>query len=110
MDKAIEYSLEKLGYNTLRPNQDIVIKQYLQGHDILFCSPTGSGKSLLFEVAPFLHQYIENKVDQCTCLVISPLSALMKSPVQRLISKGIKAVYLKDGDSKDILYEVTMGK
>ena len=46
----------------------------MKGKDVLFCSPTGSGKSLVFEMGPF--QYLE-KNQQCTCIVILPLAALM---------------------------------
>ena len=58
----------------------IVIEQYMKGKDVLFCSPTGSGKSLVSEMGPFLFQYLE-KTQQCTCIVISPLAALMKLQV-----------------------------
>ena len=34
-------------------NQEEILKQILNGRDILFCSPTGSGKSFIFEVALF---------------------------------------------------------
>ena len=62
------------------PNQRIVTEQYMKGKDVLFCSPTGSGKSLVFEMEPFLFQYLEKK-QQRTCTVISPLAALMESQV-----------------------------
>ena len=32
----------------------IVTEQYMKGKDVLFCSPTESGKSLVFEMGPFL--------------------------------------------------------
>ena len=37
----------------------IVIEQYMKGKDVLFCSLTGSGKSLGFEMGPSLFQYLE---------------------------------------------------
>ena len=60
------------------PNQRIVTEQYIKGKNVLFCSSTGSGKSLVFEMGPFLFQYLEKK-QQCTCIVILPLAALMES-------------------------------
>ena len=42
----------------LCPNQEEILKQVLNGRDILFCSPTGSGKSLIFEVAPFAFHFL----------------------------------------------------
>ena len=59
------------GYTKLMPNQGIVIEQYMKGKDLLFCSPTGSGKSF---------QYLEKK-QPCTCIVISPLAGLMELQV-----------------------------
>ena len=99
IEEALQFALNKNGYSQFRLNQKIVIEQYLKGRDVLFCSPTGSGKSLVFEVAPFLFQHLE-KTQKCTCIVISPLSALMKSQVEKLTNKNIKAVYLKDKESK----------
>ena len=58
----------------------IFIEQYMKGKDVLFCSPTGSGKSLVFEMGPFLFHYLEKK-QQCTYIIISPLAALMESQV-----------------------------
>ena len=95
IENAIQYALNKNGYMQLMPNQRSVIEQYLKGRDVLFCSPTGSGKSLVFEMAPFLFQYLEKKHD-CTCIIISPLTALMKSQVEKLSIKNIKAIYLRD--------------
>lgn len=99
IEEALQFALSKNGYSQFRLNQKIVIEQYLKGRDVLFCSPTGSGKRLVFEVAPFLFQYLE-KTQKCTCIIISPLSALMKSQVEKLTNKNIKAVYLKDKESK----------
>ena len=53
MNEAIKKSLEYFGYENIRPNQEKVVRNYLEGKDVLFCSPTGSGKSLTFELAPF---------------------------------------------------------
>ena len=58
-------------------NLCIVIEQYMKGKDVFVCSPTGSGKSLVFEMGPFLFQYLEKK-QQCTCIVMSPLAALVE--------------------------------
>ena len=75
---ALERSLWK--YCTLSDpcEPDCVIEQYMKGKDVFFCSPTGSGKSLVFEMGPFLFQYLE-KTQQCTCIVI--LAALMELQV-----------------------------
>ncbi|XP_045172686.2 uncharacterized protein LOC123534475 [Mercenaria mercenaria] len=97
---AIAYGLSKNVYKDLKPYQGTVIEQYMSGKDVLFCSPTGSGISLSFEIAPFLFQYLEHKQAECTCIVVSPLAALMKAQVQELNKCGIKALYLMDSETQ----------
>ena len=96
MDSVLKEALERLGYSHLRPNQKQVIENYISGKDVLFCSPTGSGKSLTFEVAPYIYKGLSGAHYPCVAIVISPLTSLMKTQVKNLQSKGIKAVYLRD--------------
>lgn len=100
---AIQYGLQRNGYLQLKPNQGDVLTQFLNGRDVLFCSPTGSGKSLIFEVAPFAFQYLSKTENSCTCIVVSPLAALMKSKAHELKMRGTKTLYLRDimSDYKD---------
>jgi len=43
---------------SIRAGQQQVIEAHLSGKDVFFCSPTGSGKSLCFEIAPFVYDYV----------------------------------------------------
>ena len=54
----------KSSYTELRPNQGLILKQVLNGRDVLFCSQTGSGKRIIFEVAPFAF-HILSHVKSC---------------------------------------------
>ncbi|CAG2233679.1 recQ [Mytilus edulis] len=92
---AIDFGLQKLSFTEIKINQRKVVESFLAGKDVFFCSPTGSGKSLTFEIAPFVFKYLQ-KNDMCIVLVISPLTSLMRTQTQALNRKGIKAVYLKD--------------
>ncbi|XP_053395849.1 ATP-dependent DNA helicase RecQ-like [Mercenaria mercenaria] len=111
-DSAVAFALQKNGYSELRENQRAVTEQYVNGNDALLCSPTGSGKSLIFEMAPFMFQYMENKDKECTCLVVSPLTALMNAQVEKLTKKNIKAIYFKDNEQKGrhVYYDIENGK
>ena len=95
MDEVIKYAIGKLKYDRIRPNQEAVVKGYLEGRDVLFCSPTGSGKSLTFEVAPSAFKFLHN-ISDASVIVVSPLVALMQYQAEGLQKRGMKAVYLQD--------------
>lgn len=79
------------GHDEFRPLQEDIIKSVYSGKDTLGLMPTGGGKSITFQV-PTLAMV-------GTCLVITPLVALMKDQVDNLKKKGIKAVAIYSGMS-----------
>ena len=78
--------LERFGHRDFRPGQAAIIETVLAGHDVLAVMPTGSGKSLCYQLPAVLR-------DGCA-LVISPLIALMKDQVDALQAQGIAATYV----------------
>ena len=77
------------GHSNFRPLQEDIIRQVLQGSDVLALLPTGGGKSLCFQI-PAL-------IKPGTCIVISPLVALMEDQVNALKEKSIKAIAITGG-------------
>jgi ATP-dependent DNA helicase RecQ len=75
---------EHFGFQRFRPGQEKVVRSALSGRDTLALMPTGSGKSLCFQL-PAL-------VMEGSTVVISPLIALMKDQTESLAQKGINAV------------------
>jgi ATP-dependent DNA helicase RecQ len=67
---------EMFGHEALKPGQAAVIEQVMAGKDVLAVMPTGSGKSLTFQLPAML--------SEGTTLVISPLIALMKDQLESL--------------------------
>jgi ATP-dependent DNA helicase RecQ len=82
-------------FTEFRPLQENIINAVLDREDTLALLPTGGGKSLCFQIPALLKEGI--------CIVISPLVALMKNQVQRLNDKGIKAIALTSGTSRNQL-------
>ncbi|MEX2210019.1 MAG: DEAD/DEAH box helicase [Patescibacteria group bacterium] len=74
------------GQRTFRPSQEEVIRDVLAGRDVLFVTPTGSGKSLCFQLPGLL-------LDGQT-MVISPLKSLMKDQVEGLLKRKVPATYI----------------
>ena len=74
------------GHRDFRPGQEEIIRAVLAGRDVLAVMPTGSGKSLGYQLPALLLPGLT--------LVVSPLIALMKDQVDELNRKGIRAAAL----------------
>ncbi len=73
-------------HEDFRPGQWDIIEAVLQGKDVLAVLPTGSGKSVCYQLPALM-------LDGLT-LVVSPLIALIEDQVARLRARGIAAALL----------------
>ncbi len=95
----LEKILEKnWGHKNFRPNQKEIIQSLLEGKDTLAILPTGSGKSVCYQLPALITKGV--------CLVVSPLIALLKDQVQQLNKRNIPAAALYSGLSTDESNEV----
>src|SRR5512139_2490556 len=81
-ERAREAARRYFGYSSLLAGQEETMSALLDGHDVLFVSPTGSGKSLTYQVSGVL-------LEGCT-VVVSPLLALQQDQIEGLLEGGPK--------------------
>src|SRR5690625_3275761 len=85
------------GYETFRAGQAETINHVLHTKNTLAVMPTGSGKSLCYQI-PALAM-------DGTAIIISPLISLMKDQVDALIANGISATYINSSISATLQQE-----
>ncbi len=71
------------GYETFRPGQEGIVTTLLEGRSVLAVMPTGSGKSLCYQVPALARGGL--------AIVVSPLVALMQDQVAALKLAGVAA-------------------
>lgn len=74
------------GFDSFREGQEAIIEQILDGNSALAVFPTGSGKSLCYQLPALLLPGLT--------IVVSPLIALMKDQVDFLLRRGVKVARL----------------
>ncbi|RJG17787.1 RecQ family ATP-dependent DNA helicase [Massilia cavernae] len=90
---AISTLLKKVfGIERLRDGQRRVIDSVLDGKDTLAIMPTGSGKSLCYQIPA--------RIFPGTTIVVSPLISLMKDQLEKLVELGIGATQVNSSLSR----------
>ena len=78
------------GFNAFRGVQDQVVDRVLAGQSTLAVMPTGAGKSLTYQLPAVMLPG--------TCVVVSPLIALMHDQLRSAAANGIRAASLTSAD------------
>lgn len=90
---------QHFGYEAFRDGQAEAILNLLAGRDVVLVMPTGSGKSLCYQLTALLLPDVT--------VVVSPLIALMKDQVDALERQGIAATFLNSSvDSAEMAYRL----
>ncbi|HKP83673.1 MAG TPA: ATP-dependent DNA helicase RecQ [Pyrinomonadaceae bacterium] len=89
---AIASLQRHFGFEDFREGQREVIGSILEGKDAVVVMPTGSGKSLCYQLPAMI-------LDGAT-LVVSPLIALMKDQVDALQARGLPATFINSSISE----------
>lgn len=99
-ENLLEYFLKYVyGYETFKPGQFAAIRRTLRREESIILLPTGSGKSVIYQLSSMLLPGIT--------IVISPLRALIEDQVKNLSDKGVNnvaAIYSsEESKKKDML-------
>ncbi|MDM8349114.1 RecQ family ATP-dependent DNA helicase [Pseudomonas sp. sp1636] len=87
-------TLERVfGFKQLRPGQEAAIGAVLAGRSAAAIFPTGSGKSLCYQLSALHLPHL--------CLVVSPLLALMQDQLAFLARHGISAASIDSAQSRE---------
>jgi ATP-dependent DNA helicase RecQ len=94
------------GFAEFRSGQAEIIETILSGRDVLAVMPTGSGKSLCYQLPALLRDGLT--------VVVSPLIALMRNQVAQLKSYGVAAASLNStndfDENRTILEQIARGE
>lgn len=89
------------GYDSFRGSQAAIVQRTLAGGHSLVIMPTGSGKSLCYQVPALLFERALSGDSLPLTIVLSPLIALMKDQVDALRSRKIEATYINSSLSRE---------
>lgn len=106
----------KFNVESLKPSQFNALYNFMKGRDVFVNTPTGSGKSLVFQLAPLVERWFSCNVssslwkNDAIIIVIAPLVALMQDQVNRLNSLGLKAAYVSAEQDEKIMKGIDNGQ
>ncbi|MEO6528487.1 MAG: ATP-dependent DNA helicase RecQ [Gemmatimonadaceae bacterium] len=97
---------ERFGHSEFRAGQWEPVQSALAGHDALVVMPTGSGKSIIYQLPALLLPGLT--------VVVSPLIALMKDQQDQLLAHGVDALamhsHLSAGETRETARQVEEGE
>ena len=116
LSRCVDEIKNIFGVDKLSTNQFDGLLHFLNGRDIFVSLPTGSGKSLIFQMAPLVEKWIARTDPQsyrrkdAVIVVVCPLIALMEDQIARLNSIGLKAAYIGNNQTEDVLRAIENGE
>jgi ATP-dependent DNA helicase RecQ len=104
--RALATLRERFGHADFRPGQWAPVQAALAGRDALVVMPTGSGKSIVYQLPALLLPGLT--------VVVSPLIALMKDQQDKLQAHGVDALamhsHLNTADARETARQVAEGE
>jgi ATP-dependent DNA helicase RecQ len=97
---------ERFGHTAFNPGQQESIRAVLLGRDAVVVMPTGSGKSLIYQLPALVLPGLT--------VVVTPLIALMKDQQDKMVAQGVGALavhsHLTDAQSRDTARRIASGE
>src|SRR4051812_13656928 len=104
--RARDVLLERFGHDDFQKGQWEPIRAVLEGRDALVVMPTGSGKSIIYQLPALMLPGLT--------VVISPLISLMKDQQDKLAASGVDALamhsHLTDAEARALAQRVSDGE
>ncbi len=100
MTTAQHFLKQYFGFDDFRFPQAEIISHIMDGQNALVIMPTGSGKSLCYQIPALMLAGQRDAARRPLTLVLSPLIALMKDQVDSLQSVGIAATFINSSLNK----------
>ena len=97
---------------SLKEGQFQALYSFICGEEVFVNLPTGSGKSLIFQMVPLIHMCMHENVSAIhwkknpVIIIISPLLALMQDQVKKLSFLGFKAAFVGLEQDPKILEDI----
>ena len=112
LKEVVSAAVGALGYDSIKPEQEIALLSFLRGHDVFVSLPTGYGKSLCYAALPAAFDRLLKKTSPSTSIVIavSPLIALMKDQVASLSARGLAVGCITQESSEEERAKVKNGQ
>ncbi|OWF38947.1 ATP-dependent DNA helicase Q-like 3 [Mizuhopecten yessoensis] len=89
----------------LKEKQLEALESLYNGNDTIVVVPTGFGKSLIFQLLPWLMQGKFKRADPMIVIIATPLNSIMHDQVQSLAKRGVSACYLDITGSSGNTYD-----
>ena len=116
---ALEFAKIKLGLEEFKKHQTTAIRNFVQGHDLVVNLPTGFGKSVIFQAATIVIDYLNglhkepgeqvdsgDKKEKSLVIVVLPLKALAVEQLQRAQQIGLVGADVTSGITSHVLENV----
>ena len=97
---ALKVATERLGFEELKEKQIEALKAFADGKDVFVSLPTGYGKSLCYQILPFLYDALRGCAGRdetrtaSIVVVVTPLVSIMKDQVSDLNNRQVSAIHI----------------